>query len=189
MNVPIIFEILDISNNECAICFEKIINGLNSCITDCSHTFHTNCLIKAISFTGFSCPLCRKVFDSYVKSEQYNPLSNYNMIHYNDIEYSDSDGNLSDENEQYEFISSELYDSNSTLNIQHRYRFVPSVHYITQKLISQSYPLENFVCLALMEHNEYNEEHANFVSSNSNLFNTIKSIIHEYQLEQENSIF
>ena len=40
-----------------------------------------------------------------------------------------------------------------------------------------------------MEHNEYIEEQPNFVSSNTDLYNTIKNIINEYQLENENSIF
>jgi hypothetical protein len=182
---------VDISNNNCAICFEKILNNINSCVTDCCHSFHTNCLIKAISFTGYNCPLCRKIFENGLKVEQYNPLSNYNMISYNDVDYSDSETIVSDENEQYEFVSSDLYDSNSTLNSHHtnRYRIIPSIYYITQKLISQSYPLENFICLALMEHDEYREEQSSFVSSNTNLYNTIKNIINEYRLEQENSIF
>jgi len=181
---------LDISNNDCAICFEKIYNNINSCITECGHSFHTNCLIKAISFTGFHCPLCRKDFENNVKSEQYLPLMNFNMIQHNDnTYYSDSDSNISDDNEQYEFITSELYDSNSTINTQSSHRFIPSVHYITQKLINISYPLENIICLALMEHNEYIEEQPNFVSSNTDLYNTIKNIINEYQLENENSIF
>jgi len=64
MNLSSISEHLDTSNNDCSICFEKIQDNINSCITECKHTFHTNCLIKAISFTGFTCPICRKKFEN-----------------------------------------------------------------------------------------------------------------------------
>jgi hypothetical protein len=186
---------LDINNNEydCSICFEKIENTINKCITECNHTFHTNCLLKALSFTGFHCPICRKTFDNNTNTNlvQTHTLTNYNIVGYDEAYYSDSDTNLSDDNEQYEFISSEVYDSNSSVNIQlqNSSRFVPSIHYITQKLVNQSYPLENFICLALMEHDEYSDEQSNFVSSNADLYNTIKDIINEYRLEQQNSIF
>jgi hypothetical protein len=182
---------LDTSDNDCSICFEKIDDTINKCITECNHTFHTKCLIKALSFTGFNCPICRKKFDNNNNINANLVQPNYNIIGYDEAYYSDSDTNLSDDNEQYEFISSEVYDSNSSVNIQlqNSSRFLPSIHYITQKLVNQSYPLENFICLALMEHEEYSNEHRNFVSSNADLYNTIKEIIDEYRLEQQTAIF
>jgi hypothetical protein len=198
MNLPIIIENLDISSNDCSICFEKIEDNINSCITECRHSFHTNCLIKAISFTGFSCPICRKSFENNNTNKNIlvNEISsqNYDIVTYDEGYYSDTETNVSDDNDRYEFVTSNFYndadiDNNISGRSNYNYRFIPSVHYITQQLINQSYPLENFICLALMEHEEYTNEQSSFVSSNANVYNTIKNIIQDYRLEQENSIF
>jgi hypothetical protein len=189
MNLSSISEILDISNNDCSICYEKIYDNINSCITECKHCFHTNCIIKAISFTGFSCPICRKKFENNIPLSQN--IHQYNIIGYNEAYYSDSESNISDDNDDYEFVTSNFYNDADIDNIgtRNNYRFIPSVHYITQQIVNQSYPLENFICLALMEHEEYANEQASFINTNANVYNTIKNIINEYRLEQENSIF
>lgn len=195
MNLSSNSEHLDTSNNDCSICFEKIQDNINSCITECKHTFHTNCLIKAISFTGFTCPICRKKFENNTSSNNILLAQNihqYNIIGYDEAYYSDADTNISDDNDQYEFVTSNFYndaDIDNNLGGRNNYRFIPSVHYITQQIVNQSYPLENFICLALMEHEEYINEQASFINTNANVYNTIKNIINEYRLEQENSIF
>jgi len=43
---------------ECPICFDTI-NATNQTITECGHTFHTNCLMKNVLHNGFGCPYCR----------------------------------------------------------------------------------------------------------------------------------
>lgn len=44
--------------SECPICFETI-TVTNQTITECGHTFHTNCLMKNVMHNGFGCPYCR----------------------------------------------------------------------------------------------------------------------------------
>lgn len=185
MNVSNTYKNLNISNNECSICYEKIEDSINSCITECKHSFHTNCLIKAISFTGFSCPICRKKFENNISLSEN--MNQYNIINYDEAYYSDSDTNLSD-NDQYEFVTSNFY-NDADIDNHLVSRNIPSVYYITQQIVNQSYPLENFICLALMEHEEYTNEQASFISTNTNIYNTIKNIINEYRIEQENTIF
>jgi hypothetical protein len=42
--------------HDCPICYNKIDNNINVCITGCGHKFHTNCLLLC----GSTCPMCRK---------------------------------------------------------------------------------------------------------------------------------
>jgi len=44
--------------NKCSICLEELTPSKNHSITDCNHTFHTNCLTKWCS-TNTCCPFCR----------------------------------------------------------------------------------------------------------------------------------
>ena len=45
---------------DCPICMEAITQlNVNCVTTECGHCFHTNCLMKSIHHTGFSCPYCR----------------------------------------------------------------------------------------------------------------------------------
>lgn len=46
---------------DCPICFDCIEGEKNKVVTDCGHTFHTNCLMKNIAHNGFDCPYCRFV--------------------------------------------------------------------------------------------------------------------------------
>jgi hypothetical protein len=50
-----------ISNTHtCAICLEElIIPAINSCITECAHVFHLNCLLRNREH-NIRCPICRK---------------------------------------------------------------------------------------------------------------------------------
>lgn len=46
------------TTSECPICLDTI-NATNQTITECGHTFHTNCLMKNVLHNGFGCPYCR----------------------------------------------------------------------------------------------------------------------------------
>ena len=53
---------MNLSHNthNCAICLEELtIPCINSCITECDHVFHLNCLIRNIEHNT-RCPICRK---------------------------------------------------------------------------------------------------------------------------------
>ena len=47
------------STHTCAICLEDlVIPSHNMCMTECSHIFHLNCLIRSLEHNK-TCPLCR----------------------------------------------------------------------------------------------------------------------------------
>lgn len=48
------------SVSECPICYDTIYDT-NCVTTECGHKFHTNCLLKNISFNGYNCPYCREI--------------------------------------------------------------------------------------------------------------------------------
>jgi hypothetical protein len=54
---------------DCPICFECIEGEKNKVVTDCGHTFHTNCLMKNIAHNGFDCPYCRFVMADVPESD------------------------------------------------------------------------------------------------------------------------
>jgi len=47
--------------SDCAICLECISETIDIKLTECNHTFHTNCFETWVKINN-SCPLCRKVF-------------------------------------------------------------------------------------------------------------------------------
>ena len=49
------------NNNEniCPICLDAFVGSTNQTITECGHHFHTKCLFKNISLSGYACPYCR----------------------------------------------------------------------------------------------------------------------------------
>jgi len=70
---------------ECPICFENIIDFNNRTTTECSHSFHTSCIMKNITHNGFSCPCCRTKMAEEVRTN----TSTNTHIHF--IEDEDSD--------------------------------------------------------------------------------------------------
>jgi hypothetical protein len=58
-----------IAESECPICMETIEINKNSVVTECGHHFHTNCLMKSISYNGFGCPYCRTVLADEVDND------------------------------------------------------------------------------------------------------------------------
>lgn len=47
-------------DNSCPICMEMVVRDINCVVTECKHCFHSSCLMRHISYNGFSCPYCRK---------------------------------------------------------------------------------------------------------------------------------
>ena len=80
-------------DEECPICFEKIIRKSNAFITNCGHTFHKKCLNKYIHIKWLSskwtsvarCPMCRCSL-GYPSFEQRYRSSYYDLISHNDNE-------------------------------------------------------------------------------------------------------
>lgn len=50
---------LNLNKERCSICLDFIDKNKKFCVTECSHKFHTDCLMKCINIKN-TCPLCRK---------------------------------------------------------------------------------------------------------------------------------
>ena len=67
------------STHTCAICLEDlVIPSHNMCMTECSHIFHLNCLIRSLEHNK-TCPLCR----ADIPNEQQHHVDN-DVIEVND---------------------------------------------------------------------------------------------------------
>jgi len=65
------------TSTECPICMEEFQCATNKVITECGHTFHTNCLMKSVAHNGFGCPYCRtkmaeEIYNSEDEDDDYN---------------------------------------------------------------------------------------------------------------------
>jgi hypothetical protein len=77
-------------NYDCPICLDKINETKNKTTTDCSHIFHTSCLMKNISLNGFGCPYCRK--------QLFKPIQNNNVrkVFINDLNFIENENYILD---------------------------------------------------------------------------------------------
>ena len=58
------------NNIMCVICRNNIDSTqINYVITECKHCFHTNCLMKNVTFNGYNCPICRLSIVNIIKDE------------------------------------------------------------------------------------------------------------------------
>ena len=62
-------------SNLCTLCSKQICRDINVTVTECSHTFHTNCLLKSLDQTN-SCPVCQcKLFEKPKETAyEYDPM-------------------------------------------------------------------------------------------------------------------
>ena len=64
------------NTHTCAICLEELtIPSINSCITECAHVFHLNCIIKNTDHNT-RCPICRN--DIQHEQQQINEVYHQN---------------------------------------------------------------------------------------------------------------
>ena len=77
--------------SECPICFDAI-SSTNHTITECGHTFHTNCLMTNVLHNGFGCPYCRTAMCE-------EPVNNEHSDSDSDEEYEDEDEDIETEDE------------------------------------------------------------------------------------------
>lgn len=69
---------------ECPICMETIDFKKNCTTTECGHSFHTNCLLKAFSTNWNGCPMCR---DPLIQNN--NDDDEESLVSEDDTEYSE----------------------------------------------------------------------------------------------------
>jgi hypothetical protein len=168
---------------ECPICMDEINGEKNKVTTECGHCFHTSCLMKNVAHNGFGCPYCRDAMAEEVESdEEYDEFSideEEEGPDYNDNvlrgarwlfqrvegeEVDDDEDSVLDEEEE------ELEDD-----------AVPSVDYITEKLIQQGVTMKQLLkSILLFDHIEYQDDES-FERENNQLFGKLRIIISNYE--------
>ena len=86
------------SLGECAICLEQIDQLINITSTRCGHSFHTSCLLRAITCGAGNCPNCRALL--VVKEEEDNEDEYW--TEYEDDEDDEEHDEESDEDDEEE---------------------------------------------------------------------------------------
>ena len=72
-------------NCTCSICLDSIENdNTNITITECSHKFHSTCLINMITYGSFKCPECRFILGT----SKDETITEYNDSHF-ETDYDD----------------------------------------------------------------------------------------------------
>ena len=164
----------------CSICLEDI--GQTNCVlTECSHSFHSNCLMKNIAFNGFGCPYCRKEMATLPEETDEDEPDEPDEQDEPDEDYVFRGLRLftnrtNDEIQEREDVINELYESGESLDGK------PTIPYITEKLAEQGVTMEDFVKAMLTDINEYEEEEEEFLRVDEDLFSKMRRIIINYQL-------
>ena len=188
---------------ECCICMECISGEINCVTTECGHLFHTNCLMKNAAYNGFNCPYCRTILaESPKKDDDEGDDSDYDSDEedYDDELYDDyalrgmrwlfqrleNGGELVDEEEDDD-DEEDVEDENEEEMNQQRQN-LPSVSYITQKLVRNGLTMEKLVSsLLYVTGLEYNMNRVNDEDSYYMVNRQIHQIINTYRPESENS--
>lgn len=86
--------------SDCSICLEYIQPNINYVITNCSHRFHTKCLLINTVYNGFVCPYCRvKMIEidtntNYEKNENEENEANATIFIYQEEDDEDEDNDI-----------------------------------------------------------------------------------------------
>lgn len=174
---------------ECPICMEMIDVSKNCVTTECSHKFHTSCLMRNVAFNGFGCPYCRTAMAE--DDEEYND---------DDEEYEEDDAEDDDEDEENAEGEDEVdeppllrwiidedvdeIDENYPLSAEDP---IPSFDLILQKLIEKNVSYEDLVKCALFGHLAFSftEHNPEINRLNEFINNEIYDTIINYKPEQE----
>jgi len=183
----------------------EVFNGTNNqVITECGHTFHTNCLMKSVAHNGFGCPYCRTkmaedIEDSDDDSDDYDDEEedeededDYNNNYYcGDEEMFVLDGlrwlfNRANNEETVLFE----YDDEYVLRVRPTTPDTPppsrpSVEFITKKLLEQGVTMGDIIKVLLLDHDEYESMEDELNRVEDDLFGKLRILINNYEPEQE----
>lgn len=160
---------------ECPICYENVEGLVNSVTTECGHTFHAKCLMLNVAHNGFGCPCCRTQMVERPLDEDESEDED------EDSDYDSQDDES--ENSQVE-INREPFSNFALLGLrlfmnrledvehdpedvmaentlafqsQQEQPDIPSVEYITERLIEQGVTMYQLVHTLVLDHQEYEE--------------------------------
>ena len=173
---------------DCPICFDCIEGEKNKVVTDCGHTFHTNCLMKNIAHNGFDCPYCR-----FVMADVPEDSDDENSEWLEDDEesyYEEEDIALEGVRLLFQRVEEQEPEE----------RILPTIDEINNILVSDGYTTKDLLKVILTHYEEFYDhevydEHENdadvVIDNISNIINTFKRENEPNQLVQrfQNSDF
>ena len=167
----------------CAICLEDlVIPSPNMCMTECSHIFHLNCLIRSCEHNR-TCPLCRadipneqqhnevmEVSDNII--EQTDLIDNINTILQEIVNGTQLNTSITD-------IVNNASNSNiSNMEVDQRYKFIDQIHNLCIDFCNSTFNyLTNFRHLYNIDYIDYNNVNLYYYSSSFNINEKITEIV------------
>lgn len=121
------------TDNSCPICWDEIEDKTkNIIITECGHTFHSNCFLTNVSRNGFDCPMCRRLLIGLPAVE-------------------DEDEDLMDTDEDYDDFSDESRDEDDDtfINDEENVRIRDDPEFLqiqTREQLIETKPSTNHAC-------------------------------------------
>ena len=166
----------------CPICFETV--GTTNCVvTECGHTFHSNCLMRNVAYNGFGCPYCRTEMATVPKDEESD-----------DSEYEETNETEDDTDEETHLLrglrffnnhlNGEPHDINDIRDELNYYRLdvKPTIDQIAEKIMEDGVTIKDFIKAMLKDVNEYEEYEDEYDNLDEELFEKLCNVIVQYQL-------
>ena len=186
---------------ECPICMEDVFSGKNCVVTECGHSFHTNCLMKNVAHNGFGCPYCRtemaeEPVDSddeagdedwvagmpraYVAGRREDYALRGMRWLFQQVDGQDGDG---EEDEEQDDNPDEILEEDENEDADNTPK--PSLRYLTQKLTQRGVTMEMLVKTLLLEHEEYVDMDEECTRACDELFGKVRIIVSNYDPDDE----
>lgn len=188
---------MNASTVDCPICMDAVEMTKNCVTTECGHCFHASCLMANVAHNGFGCPYCRTAMAEEPENEDDDTEGEYG---WSDNEEEDEDELyddyalrglrfMTDNLEGVEHDILDVHDENEYVaeqSVEDETPNVPSVEYISSKLVEQGVTMEMLVKCILLNHDEYNN-HPNsdeFDRIDNDIFGKIRILVSNYSPDQ-----
>jgi hypothetical protein len=181
--------------NDCPICMEVLELGKNHVTTECGHCFHTKCLMTSVAHNGFGCPYCRSVMaEEVIEDEDEDDDYEEDSIY----DYEDNEDNLrgfrlffnqvnGDEPDEQDLAQEDVMNVYAQAALEQQ-QSIPSLAFVTEKLVEQGVTMEQLVKAMLSVHEEYHDDET-FERTDDELFGKTRVIISNYNpVEQNNPV-
>jgi len=176
------------SHTECPICMDEIVLAKNCVTTECGHCFHTNCLMTSVAHNGFACPYCRSAMAEAVNDDDDDDDEDEDSLY----DFEDNEDALrglrlffnninGEEPEEADVAAEDVMNAYEQERVEQQ-RAVPSIAFVTQKLIEQGVTMEQLVRSLLLDHEEY-ENDDSLERTDDELFGKARMIISNYTPE------